>query len=679
MEFKFSKLLTTVAAVVVDGTDIDLLLINVSDGVGTSSVALKDVIDSVEVRLPVDIAVTVVTDGTKFSSLLDTTDDGSLLDNILMEVMYIDEGKLLLDTVLLNPIDGPESFSLFDMMLVGLLECIDDAEIIVLLDATLLIIVVDVAEAIDGADDVEISTLLDTTLVDTGNNEGVIISVMIDTAMVDTIDGVAVELLDNELICSLLDITLVDISDNADVSSLFDSELVLFTDSMGVTSLLEIILTKVADNVVLLEAKLLNINVTAEVCSLVIMTTIVEFVTVLVTVTNGAVVEILDNGFVCSVLDITLVDIIDDVDVSSLLDSKLLLCTDGMEVPSLLETTLKEVANDALLETDIDNEDICSLVILTGIVEFTLLFVAVLVEVTICTEVSSLFDAAVVEVTNSVDIVLLFNTVLVAVIKCEVADCSSFDVILMCLMNDVDIIVLSDTEALPVINGKEACSLLDIVLVDATNVELKFSLLLTIIAADTASDADISILLDSPPANAVNVDGVGDSLVIVPLLEIALTEAAFKVEFTINDTEVSSLRAVVITGTIEYSSLFIAVLTEVIFCKDVSLLLDVGVMDTGEVVLLLVNIASVDVIDCIVKDSSLLGTTLILVTDNVDIPVLLDTETSGKLCLLTEITLVEFRSLFVVLLVEVTVSTGVTVISLFDTTMVEVTDVGKIS
>ena len=230
-------------------------------------------------------------------------------------------------------------------------------------------------------------------------------------------------------------------------------------------------------------------------------------------------------------------------------------------------------------------------------------------------------------------------------------------------------------------NGKEACSLLDIMLVDATNVELKFSLLLVV--RDIASEADISLLLDSPPVNAVNVDGVGATLVIVPLLEIALTEAAFKVELIINDTEVSSLRAVVITDTTEYSSLFIAVLTEVIFCKDICLLLDVGVTDTGEVVLLLVNIVSVDVIDCIVKDCSLLGTTLILVTDNVDIPVLLDTETSavinGKLCPLTEITLVEFRSLFVVLLVEVTVSTGVNVISLFDTTMVEVTDVGKIS
>ena len=240
---------------------------------------------------------------------------------------------------------------------------------------------------------------------------------------------------------------------------------------------------------------------------------------------------------------------------------------------------------------------------------------------------------------------------------------------------------------MPVINGKEACSLLDIVLVDAINVELKFSLLwavLTIVAADIASDADISLLLDSPPTNAVNVDGVGASLVVIPLLEIALTEAAFKVELIINDTEVSSLRTVVITDITEYNSLFIAVLTEVIFCKDVCLLLDVGVMDTGEVIILLVDIASVDIIDCIVKDCSLLDITLlILVTDNVDTPVLLDTETSavinGKLCPLPEITLVEFRSLFVVLLVEVTVSTGVTVILLFDTTMLEVTDVGKIS
>ena len=232
---------------------------------------------------------------------------------------------------------------------------------------------------------------------------------------------------------------------------------------------------------------------------------------------------------------------------------------------------------------------------------------------------------------------------------------------------------------MPVINDKKACSLLDIVLVEVTNVELKFSLLLTIVAADIASDADISLLLDSPPANAVNVDGVGDSLVVIPLLEMALTEAAFKVELIINDTEVSSLRAVVITGTTEYSSLFIAVLTEVILCKDVCLLLDVGVTDIGDVVIPLVDISLVNVIDCAVKDCSLLDITLlILVIDNVDTPVLLDTETSavinGKLCLLTEITLVELRSLFVVLLVEVTVSTGVTVISLFDTTMAEVTD-----
>ena len=136
-----------------DSTDTDLLLINVSDGVVTSSVGLTDVKDSVEVRLPVDIAVTVVTDGTKFSSLLDdglgdTTDDGSLLDNILMEVVYTDEGKSLLDTVLLSPIDGLESISLLDMMLVGLLECTDDREISVLLDDTLLIIVADVAEVV---------------------------------------------------------------------------------------------------------------------------------------------------------------------------------------------------------------------------------------------------------------------------------------------------------------------------------------------------------------------------------------------------------------------------------------------------------------------------------------------------------------------------------------------------
>ena len=84
-----------------------------------------------------------------------------------------------------------------------------------------------------------------------------------------------------------------EITDDTDVSSLRDSELVLFTDGMKVPSLLEMVLTEVVDDV-LLETKLLNINVNAEVCSLVIMTVIVEFsllfVAVLVEVTDGAVV-----------------------------------------------------------------------------------------------------------------------------------------------------------------------------------------------------------------------------------------------------------------------------------------------------------------------------------------------------------------------------------------------------
>ena len=140
--------------------------------------------------------------------------------------------------------------------------------------------------------------------------------------------------------------------------------------------------------------------------------------TALMDVTDGAVVEILVNKLVCL------------AGVSSLLDSELVLFIDGIEVPSLLEMILTEVAaDDEVLETELVNTSDEGVVL--GIVEFSLLFVTILAEVPICAEVNVVFDAAVVEVTNSVDIVLLFDTVLVAVIKCEVADCSSFDVILM--------------------------------------------------------------------------------------------------------------------------------------------------------------------------------------------------------------------------------------------------------
>ena len=111
--------------------------------------------------------------------------------------------------------------------------------------------------------------------------------------MIDAVDRVGEDVTGVTGTCSLLDISPAEITDDTDVSSLLDSALVLFTDDMKIPSLLEMVLTKVVD-AVLLETELLNINVTTEVCSLVIMTVIVEFsslfVAVLVEVTDGAVV-----------------------------------------------------------------------------------------------------------------------------------------------------------------------------------------------------------------------------------------------------------------------------------------------------------------------------------------------------------------------------------------------------
>ena len=97
----------------------------------------------------------------------------------------------------------------------------------------------------------------------------------------------------------------------------------------------------------------------------------------LVEVTDGAVLELLDNELVGSLLDITLVDTTDDEDGNLLLEIELVNISDEAEV--------------------------CSIAVL-GIVELSLLFMTVLVEVIIFTEVGSPFDAAVVEVTDVVDV-----------------------------------------------------------------------------------------------------------------------------------------------------------------------------------------------------------------------------------------------------------------------------------
>ena len=369
---KLSLLLTTVLVAVTDGTSLPIsTLVNIIDGVETCSVAPNLTLDRVKVRLLADIAVIVVTDGTKFSSLLD-----------------------------------------------------------------------------------------DTTL-----------SITEDVVVVSSP------------------------ADTADVSLLLNCELVKSTDDMEIPSLLEIILTEIADDVPL-ETELVNINVTAEVCSLVIMAAIVEFsslfVAVLVEVTDGAVVGLLDNGLVCSLLDITLVDVTDDAD-------------DNL----LLETEVVNVSNEA---------EACSIAVL-GIVEFSSLFVTVLFEVTVCTGVSSLFDAAVVEVADAVD-----------AIDCVVEEFLLLDMILILLKYDADI-KLSDTEistvtvAMVGTTDVELTSLLATSTVEVT-VCAEFSSLLDIALVDVLGMFDISLVIDDTdicPAliEAMN-DVVADSLVDTSAVDVAV-------------------------------------------------------------------------------------------------------------------------------------------------------------
>ena len=202
--------------------------------------------------------------------------------------------------------------------------------------------------------------------------------------------------------------------------------------------------------------------------------------TALTNVTDGAVVEVLVNKSVCLLFDN---DMSNDAGVSSLLDSELVLFIDGIEVPSLLEMILTEVAaDDEVLETELVNTSDEGVVL--GIVEFSLLFMTVLVEVTICAEVNVVFDAAVVEVIDGVDVILLFDTVLVAIINCEVKDCPLLDVIFILLTDDVDI-ELSDTET----------SVVSFALVGTTDVELT-SLLVSSVA-EARVCAELSSLLNT--------------------------------------------------------------------------------------------------------------------------------------------------------------------------------------
>ena len=268
--------------------------------------------------------------------------------------------------------------------------------------------------------------------------------------------------------CSLFVAVLVEVSVCAGVSAMFDAVMVEVTDAI--------------DNTVVLVDTISATDSDAMEVALVFITTLAntgnnEGVNLML---DSALVDVTDgipvSDLFCSLLDIRLADKTDDGDVSSLADSELVNLTDDMEVLSLLEMVLTEVADDVLLElVNISDEaEACSVAVL-GVVEFSLLFITVLVEVTVCSGVSSLFDVVVIEVTDGVDV----DTMLVVVISC-----SLLDMIFILLTDDVKNNAPSDAEALTVINGREVFSLLNVALVGTTDLELS-SLLTASIAEAT--------------------------------------------------------------------------------------------------------------------------------------------------------------------------------------------------
>ena len=151
-----------------------------------------------------------------------------------------------------------------------------------------------------------------------------------------------------------------------------------------------------------------------------------------------------------------------------------------------------------------------------GKVEFSSLFMPVLIEVTICTDVSSLFDAAVIEVTDAID-----------VIDCAVEEFLLLEMILVLLKYDVDII-FSDIET----------STVTVALVGTTDVELsslpatstvevtvrtEFSSLVIISLVDVVGMFDILPVIDSCPVltEAMN-DVVADMLVDATVVDVAI-------------------------------------------------------------------------------------------------------------------------------------------------------------
>ena len=180
---------------------------------------------------------------------------------------------------------------------------------------------------------------------------------MLDTSLVDVTEGVEVEVIDNELVCSLLDVTPVDITD--DDSSLLDKVLMEATDNVEDSSLFDTSLLTVADDAVIIP-----------------------------------------------LLEMTLVDETDDVEISVLLEATLVTVIDVAEVITTLfgfilvdirdkEESVSNGSDNVTVDTElanfIDAEEYCSLCVSalvgkTDIVVFIALSVTVLEETTVSIE-----------------------------------------------------------------------------------------------------------------------------------------------------------------------------------------------------------------------------------------------------------------------------------------------------
>ena len=505
--------------------EVSSLLVTITDSAKLS--LLLDVADSSMDCSLLNVVMTDATDSVETCSLPDSALVKKYAVEIILLVIEVAFGctglTVLLDNVVANINDGAEICLLVEMVVI---EVTNDVVLCLMFDKTLI------------ADNEDTSIALDTVLVGVTDIGVIEVSSLLCIILVNSTDASPV-----------FEAALVDVTNCAEISLLLENRLVEEVNIVEVDSLLdtpmeviepENVLVDIIDgdtfsslfNVPLVTDAVDNIVVLLDIIALVLDTTLIVVMldTALVDVTDGVGIEVLVNKLVCS-----LVNIIPDVN-SLGVDSKLVKLTDGMEVTSLLEMILT-VVDGVLLDTDIDNAEVCSLAVL-GMIESSLLFIIVLVEVTVCTDVSLLFDAAVVKVTDAVDVILLIDTVLVAVMNCSVEDCSLLDMIFTLVTDDAYVdIEFSDTE------------MSTVTLVGTTDLEL--SSLLATATAEVTVCAEFSSLLDIA---SVGMLGVFDSLLITDGTDSCsvLTEAMDDVVADLLvDAEVVEITNVAVVGLVD--------------------------------------------------------------------------------------------------------------------------------